>query len=329
MAAQSGHTEVVKLLLKHRADHNKAKKDGLTPLYIAAQEGYTEVVELLLKNGASPNKTITNDGRTPLHMAAQSGHTEVVKLLLKHRADHNKAKKDGVTPLYIAAQEGHTEVVKLLLANRADPNKATINDGLTPLYIAAQEGHTEVVQLLLKNGADPNKATNYGLTSLHIATHKGYKDIVRLLLAGGANITLSDKDGNIARQYTKNPEIIDMLQSLKVEKITKKQADYSLSEIQNGDKDVSSILLPIYGKGSDDIELYRNPPKSIFLCIELDNKKQPTNVKIVSGMVVSQEQDILEVQRLEEIKNSDTSRDFSKILSDVLHETSPDFRIFC
>ena len=49
---------MVELLLKaDGVDVNKAREDGITPLYIAARHGHTSVVELLLKaDGVDVNK---------------------------------------------------------------------------------------------------------------------------------------------------------------------------------------------------------------------------------------------------------------------------------
>ena len=47
-AAERGHLEVIRLLLNGRADVDKAKEGGVTPLYVAAELGHTNVVRLLL-----------------------------------------------------------------------------------------------------------------------------------------------------------------------------------------------------------------------------------------------------------------------------------------
>lgn len=40
-ACRHGHTDTVKLLLKHHADANKATHTGLLPLHIASQHGHS------------------------------------------------------------------------------------------------------------------------------------------------------------------------------------------------------------------------------------------------------------------------------------------------
>ena len=45
VAAENGHLEVVKCLIKHKADVDKASKRVCTPLYAAAQNGHLDIVE--------------------------------------------------------------------------------------------------------------------------------------------------------------------------------------------------------------------------------------------------------------------------------------------
>ena len=50
-AAVEGHIEVVELLLRHGATHDREHK-GWTALKSAAARGHVDVVELLLRHGA-------------------------------------------------------------------------------------------------------------------------------------------------------------------------------------------------------------------------------------------------------------------------------------
>ncbi|KXZ43193.1 hypothetical protein GPECTOR_98g777 [Gonium pectorale] len=65
---------------------------GNTPLHYAAESGHTEVVQVLL--GAGADKDATNkDGWTPLYAAAQSRHVEAVAALLQAGANKEAATK--------------------------------------------------------------------------------------------------------------------------------------------------------------------------------------------------------------------------------------------
>ena len=52
IAAQNGHTEIVKYLLKKGANVNLRDNDGETALGAAKGKGYTDIVQLLEKAGA-------------------------------------------------------------------------------------------------------------------------------------------------------------------------------------------------------------------------------------------------------------------------------------
>ncbi|MCE5293216.1 MAG: ankyrin repeat domain-containing protein [Chlamydiales bacterium] len=180
-AAMQGQTDVVRLLLEHNADPNKALEiqEKTTPLFEAADNGYIEIAKLLIEKNADVNKQSTS-GITPLFMATQGGHVEIVKMLLAKGADVNLADIDELTPLLIAAQNGYVEIVTMLLEKNADVNKASTS-GITALFLAAQEGHTEIVKLLLEKNADPNKADDDGETALQVAQENGHTEVVKLL----------------------------------------------------------------------------------------------------------------------------------------------------
>ena len=73
-ASYDGHLEIVKLLLKNKADVH-AKDDGA--LRFAAKSGHLEIVKLLLENGAD----VHADDNAALRYSLANGHLEVVRLL--------------------------------------------------------------------------------------------------------------------------------------------------------------------------------------------------------------------------------------------------------
>ena len=58
---------------------------GATPLFVASQNGYTEIVKQLIRAKADVNAANKN-GATPLQIASQKRHTEIAKLLRAHGA---------------------------------------------------------------------------------------------------------------------------------------------------------------------------------------------------------------------------------------------------
>ena len=104
IAAENGHTLVVRYLLAAGAETNKADCEGWTPLHSAALRGHLEVVRLLLDGGADKDKP-DDEGTTPLH-AAVAGAAQ-------------RANNHGQTPLTLAR---HKEVMDLL-ESAADPGR--------------------------------------------------------------------------------------------------------------------------------------------------------------------------------------------------------------
>jgi ankyrin repeat protein len=211
LAAQHGHTEIVKRLLARGAasDHalglaagggyvdvmnelfsvtdNLEKPDAraCTPLLQAAIGGHLNATLKLLDRGASPNST-SLDGSTAVHFAARIGQIVAVEGLMKAGADQNACNLAGVAPLHFAAEGGFADVVALLLKYDAPVGKKTVN-GDTPLHLAVTSGHLSTCQILLRFKANPTSPNNFGLTPLHLASREGYLPIVKLLFDRGAS----------------------------------------------------------------------------------------------------------------------------------------------
>ena len=183
------------MLLERNVDVYETDKDEVTPLYIAAQNGHLNVVKYLVKKGADVNKT--THGNTPFIAAAARGHLDVVKYLVKKGADVNKAYKDGITPLMIAAQNGHLDVVKYLVKKGADVNKADDN-GFTPLYIAADKGYNKIVELFLEKGANLDQSNVD--KSLAIAK-KNDNEVIATLLQNYIEKSNNQEEGKNSGSY--------------------------------------------------------------------------------------------------------------------------------
>ncbi|MBT2558233.1 ankyrin repeat domain-containing protein [Hymenobacter sp. ISL-91] len=80
IAAGNGHLDLVKALLKNKAQVDKTDSFQMTPLMAAAANGSLDVVELLLASGANP-KAKDKDGKDVLAAAKEGENEQVIKLI--------------------------------------------------------------------------------------------------------------------------------------------------------------------------------------------------------------------------------------------------------
>ncbi|KAG2487525.1 hypothetical protein HYH03_013806 [Edaphochlamys debaryana] len=179
-ARQEGDLETVRRLLANPGV-DSARDDGTTPLILAAERGHTRVVRLLLEAGADMNAA-TEGGDTALSLAAAEGHTEVVRLLAEAGADVNAADEEGSAPLAVAAHRGHTEVVRALLRAGAEQG-AKDAEGNTALHLAASAGREEAVAALLQaSSAHFDTPNEYGgHKPMDLATAGGHLQVAHLV----------------------------------------------------------------------------------------------------------------------------------------------------
>ncbi|KAF3433798.1 hypothetical protein FNV43_RR24901 [Rhamnella rubrinervis] len=186
-AADKGHLDVVKELLKYSNKETLSKKNRsmFDPLHIAATHGHHAIVQVLLDHDPGLSKTLGPSNATPLISAATRGHTAVVnELLSKDCSLLEISRSNGKNALHLAARQGHVEIVKALLDKDAQLARRTDKKGQTALHMAVKGQSCEVVKLLLNADAAivmlPDK---FGNTALHVATRKKRAEIVSELLS--------------------------------------------------------------------------------------------------------------------------------------------------
>ncbi|XP_047259214.1 ankyrin repeat-containing protein At5g02620-like, partial [Capsicum annuum] len=194
-----------------------SKQENETALHIAANEGHTEVVRVLLALVEDHN---TNDkftrmtdasGDTALHKAVRSQHLDVVKLLVKEDSDFefppNHAQE---TPLYLAAESGFHDALINILESFNNPIYAAGPSNKTPLHAAVIQEHKGTKFLLFSVSISNLSWLSYafivlthpdcirslwrwnkplceepdllGWNSLHYAVKLGLKDVVSNML---------------------------------------------------------------------------------------------------------------------------------------------------
>ncbi|MEL6930567.1 MAG: ankyrin repeat domain-containing protein [Cyanobacteria bacterium J06600_6] len=208
--------------------HAASRKQELD-LATAIASDDVRTVAKLLNRGLDPNLRIVGQNREPLIFLAFSkvnftlpfqkigdhpktsyritAKSECLRLLLQYGADPNLRDSLGRTALEVAILWGLPNTVKLFLLNGADPNLPDQN-GKTPLMKSAILGiqdarpvqhKLEVMMHLLDSGAAIDTQAADGKTALMYAVGNSRQEIVELLVSHGASLTITDNQGNRAR----------------------------------------------------------------------------------------------------------------------------------
>jgi len=100
LAAEAGHTDIVRLLCEKSVSLDVRDRKGHTPLHLAALEGHAAAVRLLCEGGASLDSNWRL--RSPLFEATKKRHFEVVEVLLE-QGSSVRSMVPGKTSLHILA----------------------------------------------------------------------------------------------------------------------------------------------------------------------------------------------------------------------------------
>jgi len=223
-AAMRGNKDVLRSLLKSKADVNAPQIDGTTALHWVVQADDMEMADLLLRAGARVSAA-TREGVMPLELAAVNGSARMLEMLIKAGANVNAPLgMSGETALMLASRSGKAEAVKVLLDSGAQIQAKETWGDTTALMWAVAEGNHAVVKLLIDRGADVNARTKFVpsatgrgfegatptvarpnqtaednasglLTPLMFAAREGDLESARLLVAAGAQVNTIGGDG--------------------------------------------------------------------------------------------------------------------------------------
>lgn len=123
IAAKHGLTELMQWLIDDRANVNARNGSRKTPLLLAAEEGHSEVVKFLLKRDDTNVNARDNYDQTSLHWAINHSNSEMVRSLLERGANVNARDNYGKTPLDLAIQYGVDDDAKVLRDNGGKCNR--------------------------------------------------------------------------------------------------------------------------------------------------------------------------------------------------------------
>ena len=211
-AAQSGHTDMLQLLLDQGLSVDTITRSGQTLLMVAAVAGQCETVSFLLDRGANISAETASTvkrhwtdgafgkkdtelfGTSPLYCALEAGQRETAKLLIDRGADTYSSSDGNNSLVELAAKHGFFDIAERL----SDTNNAIVEkleNGNTLLTLAAGRGDYDSVRFLLKKGDDVgiNARNTSGDTALscaiRLAGHPYVTEIVHILLDSGADLS--------------------------------------------------------------------------------------------------------------------------------------------
>ena len=171
--AAGGSIQLVCLLLEKDIDVDVLNKKNETALLCAVQNGHEDVVRELLKARANPAISITPGPedearrllRAKIHAnnttRARGGRTRGFNVKL-----YGEAFKK---PLHFAAEQGDGGIVGLLLKVNVDVSCTTFSTQ-SALHYAAIGRHKSVFEQLLKAGIDASIKDSFGMTAHHYAS---------------------------------------------------------------------------------------------------------------------------------------------------------------
>jgi ankyrin repeat protein len=200
----AGSVELVKIILKHGANVDTVDRFGrsaLQRLLDYSSNSYFEMIKVLIKYKAEVNNR-DMVGDTPIITAARNGNHEAVELLLGTGADLSACNDEGANALVEAVwrhDESHTKTIRILLKAGADAN-SRMKGKVTALMVAADRDAGGNIKLLIEAGADIDAIDDERKTALlRVAGLKG--TAVKSLIKSGAALDLQDKTGKTAAMY--------------------------------------------------------------------------------------------------------------------------------
>lgn len=192
VGCETGDINAVHYVLTHRRPViNKATLQGITPLHIAVTHKHTELVQLLLEHKADVSGPDFAQ-RTSLHLAVFNGDYQTARKLLQAGAQSDALTLGGITPLMSAVLNEQIECVIVLLHYGAQTQIATPYG--TALNFAYYIGNQDIIQHLLNRGATASNSCaqirSIGLTSsdLSEAIKKNDRTKVALMIELGVDI---------------------------------------------------------------------------------------------------------------------------------------------
>ena len=180
-AIQTDDIDFLSFLLNNAADPNLCDFLKNYPIHEACEWRQPEMVKLLIKAKADLN--VQNESsETPLMLSINESDYETAKLLIRSGADLNKKNRAGNTALHLMAgckAPDKTGLIGNLIIYGAKID-ATNSKNETPLHLAVNAGNSAAVLLLLECGAKVDLRDQSGKSCVEIAIETKNREIIGL-----------------------------------------------------------------------------------------------------------------------------------------------------
>jgi ankyrin repeat protein len=195
-AAEGGHSDVIKVLLKLGMSTDTCEWDEETAIKLGIREGHSDALIPLLDAIGSPEQQISYaKERGLMKDAIEERNTAFAQILLNRGLDVNDRVKNESPHLTVALSLGQIGMANWFLEKGA---KLLRNDkGVTALMLASEAyGSGREIDFLVGIGADLDEQDESGRTALMCAVDSMTQHHVVALLKHGADLSLQDQHGD-------------------------------------------------------------------------------------------------------------------------------------
>ncbi|KAF4528633.1 hypothetical protein B566_EDAN016987 [Ephemera danica] len=213
MAADNGHTNIVKILLHHGASLHKQDVLGMNALMSASCGSHIETVKYLIEQGAHINeqgiekKTVLSDACINIDKYVDG--VGYIRYLVEqagadYGADIKAVNSDGKSVAMIAAENSQVETVKYLFELGVDILNEADANGDTCFTLCSGAENTTVLKYFIEEHK-PNLDYRNNEEPVEEEVEE-FINLIKLLVQIGADINLKNKDGVTPAMIAQNHE---------------------------------------------------------------------------------------------------------------------------
>lgn len=198
IAAKWGHAFLIDTFIDVFG-FNETNSKGFAPLHTAIESGHSHVVKALIRRGAS-SKLVDDQNDTPVTLAVKFGQKECLDVLFDEKEGKLLPSEVLTTHLLnLCIEYVKIEMLEHLLDKYSHATlpllKGLDDQGRSPLHLAARMGFLDVIRLLEKKKIDINIVDSIGRNCVHWAVLGEQPEVLKFLSYLGADLQQPDGEG--------------------------------------------------------------------------------------------------------------------------------------